>query len=100
MSARDTLASWYALAIKSSGCNNLLDTGTDKYVIDSRPHLLANGAVQGRMFRFGPHGCADIGGFKIAADGTVLACPDEMRPLLPGAKSQPQQEGQPHEAAA
>lgn len=48
------------------------------------PERLANGAIRGRVYHFGPGGLLDIGGYKIAADGTVAAFPDALRGALPG----------------
>ena len=52
------------------------------------------------MFRFGPTGLIDIGGYKIATDGTIDRLPDEVRdPLAGPSVTAPLAEDQPHEPA-
>lgn len=56
------------------------------YSWDARPRRLQNGALQGRVYAQ-PRGQlgGDIGGYKIAADGSVVKIPSAMRSVLPGA---------------
>jgi len=85
VSADETLAAWRAACGTPSGGENLLKHAGRVYVIDVHaPERFANGALRGRVYRFGPGGLLDIGRYKIAAEGTVAACPQGLRGALPG----------------
>ncbi|HUY81472.1 MAG TPA: hypothetical protein VMU92_07095 [Acidobacteriaceae bacterium] len=63
-----------------SGGENLLKHAGRVYVIDVHaPERFANGALRGRVYRFGPGGLLDIGRYKIAADG-MTGLPSCMAP--------------------
>ncbi len=73
-------------ASNAIGGDNFLKTTAGAFIVDSRPRQLANGAIQGRISAFERGGLWDCGGFKIAADGVVVQCPERVRPFLPGAQ--------------
>lgn len=81
--AQALLAAWYARCGTSSGGDNLIAVNGSTYVI-SHPEKLGNGAIKGRIYRFaGRNGLADLGGYHIGADGSVIRLPDELRDTLP-----------------
>lgn len=85
MSAEETLAAWRSACGGSAGGENLFRHAGHVYVIEVlAPERLVNRAIRGRVYRFGPGGLVDIGGYKIAANGAVAACPEELRGALPG----------------
>lgn len=100
MNAAETLASWRAECGGRVGGDNVLHHAGRTFVLDPHPRALKNGAIEGRVFRFGPTGLIDIGGYKIATDGTIDRLPDEVRdPLAGPSVTAPLAEDQPHEPA-
>lgn len=73
MTAAATFAHWTRACLSSGhgGGDNLLRIGGERYVIGP-PTTLGNGAITGRLYKFGPGGLADVGGYKIDADGNVV----------------------------
>lgn len=86
MNARERLASWLAVCGMPSGGENLLRIGVELYLIDQHPRELANGALQGRVHVHNGTGFYDIGGYKIAATGEIIACPECLRGQLPATR--------------
>lgn len=86
--AQTRWAEWMSACRDSNrmGGDNYLKSPVGGFILDSRPKVLQNGAIVGRVHQFVANGLRDIGGFKIAADSTVAECPDVVRPFLPGAK--------------
>lgn len=97
MNAAATFNAWIDLCHSTphgTGADNMFRLDGALYTFDAHPRRLANGAIQGRIYRH-DRGEAprDIGGFKIAADGTLAAAPEEVRSALgPASDQQPSQE--------
>lgn len=88
-SAQSRWDEWMTACRESNriGGDNFLKTAAGAFIIDSRPQVLKNGAIVGRVHQFVANGLRDIGGFKIAAGGEVIDCPDVVRPFLPEAQA-------------
>lgn len=80
-----TLEAWklHSMSIGAGGSNCFRHNGVS-YAFDAHPRALANGALQGRIYRQerGAHP-QDLGGFKIDDHGDVVALPEELRGVLP-----------------
>ena len=82
-SAERRLQAW-AEACPSAA--NVYSVDDVSYSWDAHPRRLHNGALQGRVYAQPRGGIPrDIGGYKIAGDGTVLKIPAALRAVLPGA---------------
>lgn len=88
MKATDTLNAWkaYAQEHSTAGADNVFTHDGVSYSFDAKPRKLANGALQGRCYaqRRG-QAPVDIGGFKIAADGSVVSLPLPRLSTMPSA---------------
>jgi len=81
-----TLNAWkdFARANNRAGGDNVFVHNGAAYSFDARPRKLENGALQGHIYRqFMGQPPADIGGFKINADGDVVSLPQELHHVLP-----------------
>jgi hypothetical protein len=83
--AAATLHSWTLACLASTRGDNLIRVKGTLFALDHKPRQLANGALRGRCWKHTAHGFTDIGGFEIAADGSVNRCPAELADTLPGA---------------
>lgn len=79
----------------AAGATNVITVDGVSYSWDTHPRQLQNGALQGRVYAQ-PRGAIshDIGGYKIAAGGTVLKVPAALRSTLPGAAAASSSEDQ------
>lgn len=85
MNSAAIFAAWQDYARGHSlGCSNGFRHNGLFYSFDAHPRQLHNGALQGRIFRQARgESPQDIGGFKIGADGSIVALPEELRGVLP-----------------
>lgn len=86
MNAHDTLNAWkdFSRSHSKGGADNLFRHNGSLYGFDAHPRPLQNGALQGRVYRQDPGQLMqDIGGFKINADGSIAALPQELHGVLP-----------------
>jgi hypothetical protein len=84
-SADRRLIAWRLACNADTGCDNLVSAGDTVYAVDLHPRRQKNGALIGRVHaqrRGEPF--RDIGAYKIAANGDVLAIPSEIADVLPG----------------